>query len=297
MIYLVENVLGIGVFNGDDNFFDLSDENNLPVIKAALTTLSKHYDWSSLFIFMLMALPTFIVFRHSPRHTRHSLAQEFFIQVFNSTQFLCLMLLLAIINTFVGFYSTDGNIEMLVIIPFIMFYNYKQLFGYNFWGTLWRMAVCWLLWLILMGFVVLSLPEISHLYAGTPVKVEDALFIVSLVVTFIILTFFDNVFNQYDVKENQRSRKWHVLNVVMMVVTALLSWLSILVILRMLVSTKPKSLTAFVMFIILFLVSMAAFYFLYRRSKPAKQFKDSDNTNIENNEKREICLQDVEADS
>ena len=296
MVYLAEKVFGIVVFSSDDNFFDLTDEAFLPAINAVFTTLSKHYDWSSLFIFLLMALPTFIVFRHSPRHTRHTLPQEFFIQVFNSTQFLCLMFLWAVINIFVG-YKNEGNIELLVIIPFIMFYNYKQLFGYNFWGTLWRMVVCWILWFVLIGSIVLSLPEISHLYEGTPVKASDVFYLVMLVVTFIMITFFVNVFNLYDVKANQRSRKWHVLNVVMMVVTALLSWFFIMIIMRMIGPGMHHSFTAYAIPIILSLVSTTAFYVLFRRGKPAKTSKHAEDNNTGNYEKNEIRLQATEGDS
>ena len=83
VIYLLEKLLGFKVFDESD-ILDLSIDGTDSPINAAISQLTSRYDWGSLVIFLFMALPTFIVFRNSPRHTRHTLPQEFFIQVFSS---------------------------------------------------------------------------------------------------------------------------------------------------------------------------------------------------------------------
>lgn len=110
--------------------------------------ISIHLEWLFLFIFSLLILPTWLVFRHSPRNTRHTLPQGFFIQVFLTTEWIVWVF---IISSFVklagidlGYAEGSSGFEDLVmvsslfLIPVLVLVNYKQLFGYGWWGNVWR---------------------------------------------------------------------------------------------------------------------------------------------------------------
>ena len=296
VIYLTENLLGIEVFNANGGFFDLTDEDTPAAFKPVLETLSSHYDWSALFIFLFMALPTYIVFRHAPRHTRHTLPQEFFIQVFNSTQFLCLMLLWAIINIFVGFHDADDNIPMFVVIPLIMFYNYRQLFGYGFWGTLWRMVACWVLWISLLGTIVLSLNIPKYLLDGVADRQElsDIMIVVTTMMAFFMVAYFVNIFNQ-PVVNGQPGKVSRAINLIMMMVFALVSMILMLALLGLSASQKHSFKTLAIIAILL-IISLTLLYVLNRRRKALSK-KHFNEEKKESNEEREVRLQDIEGDS
>ena len=86
---------------------------------------------------VLAIIPTWVMFRYAPRNTRHSLPEGFFIQVLFSV-------LMVVLNFFLIYLVRVNLIAYNVIIAlFTMFYyivGYMQLFGYGFWGTLWREA-------------------------------------------------------------------------------------------------------------------------------------------------------------
>ena len=84
---------------------------------------------------VLAIIPTWILFRHSPRHTRHTIPEGFFIQVFLSVIQVVINILVipfAIINSDL----TTGIAALFIMLYYII--TYKQLFGYKLWGTLWR---------------------------------------------------------------------------------------------------------------------------------------------------------------
>ena len=103
---------------------------------------SKHYDWTALILLSFYILPVYVVFREAPRCGRHTLAEGFFIQVFMATQFLIYLILTGLVvflfpdisdNAFLLFFS--------VLVLLVHLRNYRQLFGYKVWGTLWRYVV------------------------------------------------------------------------------------------------------------------------------------------------------------
>ncbi|MBO7608953.1 MAG: DUF3667 domain-containing protein [Muribaculaceae bacterium] len=55
------------------------------LIDVAVDWFSANPSWGMMIVSIVIMLPTWFVFRHSPRHTRHSLPEGFFIQVFLST--------------------------------------------------------------------------------------------------------------------------------------------------------------------------------------------------------------------
>lgn len=96
-----------------------------------------HIDWFSLLILSSLIVPTWFVYRYAPVHSHHTLPQGFFIQVFNSTVFILITIFISIINC-----SDEVSGVLLFSLLFLhMLRTYKQLFGYNWWGTTWRLVV------------------------------------------------------------------------------------------------------------------------------------------------------------
>ena len=123
-------------------------ENPTPIEKFNVW-IGSNLGYGLLFLFLLMMLPTFIIFRYAPRHTRHTLPQSFFIQVFNAAQ-LILMMLICGLGYKVLMLSGEAEdiakwILFLVLAPSLLFINYKQLFGYGVWGTIWRSFCCFVI--------------------------------------------------------------------------------------------------------------------------------------------------------
>ena len=118
-----------------------------------------NYSWYALAMAMLAVFPTWVMFRYSPRHTRHSLPEGFFIQVFLAilmTVFSLLLIPLAMID--VTYYT-------LIIYFFYGVYYiivYKYLFGYGLWGTLWRSGFVLLAVILYMAAGIFTTTNISQ---------------------------------------------------------------------------------------------------------------------------------------
>ena len=101
-------------------------------MKVFVNWAENNQGWSTLLLFSMMILPTWVMFHHAPRCTAHSLPQGFFIQVFLST--LCMI------------FGTLAEVPhcglVAVLIPLYTVIAYHQLFGYGLWGTLWRVVLC-----------------------------------------------------------------------------------------------------------------------------------------------------------
>ena len=131
-----------GVFNND---FDFAGDKML-YIDNAFEWMNLHPDVMSIILLSLLIIPIYFIFRSSPRNTRHTLPQGFFIQVFTAIVFL-------IINMFDDITSLHWT--AFVLCNIWLYFAYKQLFGYGIWGTLWRLvaalACAHLLALIMLG--------------------------------------------------------------------------------------------------------------------------------------------------
>ena len=129
--------------------------------------VNAHYSWTLLCMSALAIFPTWIMFRYSPRNTRHTLPQGFFIQVF----FAVIQVTLSIFLIFIGMYSMilESAISTFVVMIYYVVV-YWQLFGYSLWGTLWRQAVVGSFVSLLGGAIVyLSFPvDFSELLPGGP---------------------------------------------------------------------------------------------------------------------------------
>ena len=117
-----------GVFNND---FDFAGDKML-LIDNAFEWMNLHPEVMSLILLSYLIIPIYFIFRFAPRNTRHTLPQGFFIQVFSAVAFL-------IFNIFDDVTSLHMVIFVLGNVWF--YFAYKQLFGYSWWGTLWRLAL------------------------------------------------------------------------------------------------------------------------------------------------------------
>lgn len=109
-------------------------------------SIKNNYSWYSLIMALLAVLPTWFMFRYSPRHTAHTLPEGFFIQVFLAVIMLVLSFLLmplVLVDLFLYSYLAMFFLGIYYIIV------YKYLFGYGLWGTLWRSGF------ILLGVILL----------------------------------------------------------------------------------------------------------------------------------------------
>ena len=119
-----------------------------------------HFSWMTLALSFMAILPTWVMFRYSPRNTRHTFPKGFFIQVF----FQIISTILAIL--FIPFNYFKSEVVSFLVLVILAILNavyyiigYMQLFGYGIWGTIWR-----------QGFVLLCglLSEFIFLYFVVP---------------------------------------------------------------------------------------------------------------------------------
>ena len=110
--------------------------------------------WSVLIVSSFFLLPTWFHFRNSPKHYHHTLPEGFFIQVFMSS----LMVMTAIVCKILD------CIELLLVSPCWYVIAYRQLFGYSWWGTLWRVSYCFIEGMIAIIFVAYA----ANVIMGAP---------------------------------------------------------------------------------------------------------------------------------
>ena len=149
-------VLGITV---DEDVKSAVKESSNDYSEAMSGFIDKNRGWAMLLVSTGLVLPMWVFFRYSPRHTRHTLPEGFFIMVF-----ACI---LTTIFNFIGafrLYMSTGVTILFFVLSFIVFISlFRQLFGYGLWGTLWRLggvascAVIMLLIVLTSVIVILSI--------------------------------------------------------------------------------------------------------------------------------------------
>lgn len=226
-VFLIGKFGGLELFDSTLGMAGVRDNENTP-FSQLLSWLAKHYDWASLFLYLAMALPTYFMFRYSPRHSYHTLPQEFFIQVFNSTQFLCVGFIWVLLLKLLGIEDTNMNLTKLILFPLLLFYNYKQLFGYGFWGTFWRLLCCYWLWMITL-FAIMNIDEgIIHLRNNASVgQVMKGFRLFIVPVGWLALSLFVfYVFNTWNKPFEKMRKKKTIVGNITLIVTATISFLS-----------------------------------------------------------------------
>ena len=115
--------------------------------------IRQHYSWAMLIMSVLTIVPTWIIFRNSPRNTHHTIPQGFFIQVLFQTLSIVLSLLTIPLDFTQSKFSTVAYESLIMAYYFV---GYKQLFGFGIWGTLWRQTlviICVILSFMLLVWV------------------------------------------------------------------------------------------------------------------------------------------------
>ena len=130
----------VGFNAGTDAAIDAST----PVLDKVFSWLASHPGWGDLALALIMILPTWVLFRFAPRHTRHTLPEGVFIQLF-MTSLLLLISIVAHIFHWLG-----------LLVPIYYYITYRQLFGYSRWGTIWRLMLSGIVWAIL--YVAITIP-------------------------------------------------------------------------------------------------------------------------------------------
>lgn len=134
-------------------------DKNYLIVEQLEVFFYKHYDWATMMLFSLFIVPTYFIFRFAPRCSHHTIPDGFFIQVFMSIKCLIYIVLLNIAD---GLFDVKNSHEYIIdiltfLLLLIMVYRtYKQLFGYGYWATLWR-VVTLLLSAVFSLFTLLSL--------------------------------------------------------------------------------------------------------------------------------------------
>ncbi|MBR5352345.1 MAG: DUF3667 domain-containing protein [Bacteroidales bacterium] len=104
------------------------------VVQMVFEWVSEHPAWNAMLISVAMIIPTWLFFRFAPRHTRHTLPEGIFIQLFMNILILVIVFL------------SDFFILLSLLIPVYYYIAYRQLFGYRPWGTIWRILLCFVVW-------------------------------------------------------------------------------------------------------------------------------------------------------
>lgn len=149
----------------EDETVAVTSTGAMYVVDSAINWLAAHPEWGFLLIFSFLILPTWFVFRHSPRNPRHTLPQGFFIQVFMTTQFFLWLLIISLVLACTGVNVLQAWIISIWFIPVMLLMDYMQLFGYGWWGTLWRLVSA-VLFLMLFLLLIVCIQRLVEVPAG-----------------------------------------------------------------------------------------------------------------------------------
>lgn len=141
---LVRSLFGIG-FSNDISFQSLSVEGR-NILENINNWSEQNKGWYYLILCLFFTIPTWVLFRHSPRHPRHTLVEGFFIQVFVFIIFLMFELLFMILGE-------KPRMFFSVVLFFYFVFTLGPVFGYNWWSTLWR-SVLVMITASLMQFMI-----------------------------------------------------------------------------------------------------------------------------------------------
>ena len=133
------------LFTAEDGSQEAAD-----VLNAMVQTADDYQAFLGVIMAVFMAIIARMVFSYSPRLGRVNMGECVFVQVWMVNQLLIVDIIDSIMDLVLGGSFDD----ILLPVPFI-YIAYKQLFGYGWWGTLWRTAVVQLL-LFVIFFIILA---------------------------------------------------------------------------------------------------------------------------------------------
>ncbi len=150
--------------------------------------LFKHIDWLILLLLSFFIYPTWVTFRCAPLHDHHTLPQGFFIQVFNSSFVLIILFLVGLFDSFL--LSEDITSTLFCVIVFLqLLRTYKQLFGYDWWSTIWRLLVVLTAGVVMfLACVVLSGFVMDTIFGDSDRSLRNGIkFILFIIITIVLL--------------------------------------------------------------------------------------------------------------
>ena len=140
------------------------EEEDLGELTEFYIWYRNHLSWTMLIIATFAILPTWVMFRYSPRHTRHTIPEGFFLQVFMQIIGIVLTFLLTPLD-----YIDSDILSFFPNIAVMVYYVivYKHFFGYSLWGTLWRQGFVLFCGLFTLGALI-AFPQIYRKLVNTP---------------------------------------------------------------------------------------------------------------------------------
>ena len=188
-VYIVTNIVS------PDEAADNSVKDSM-MIDYAFNFFEKHYDVGVMFIFSMLIIPTYFIFRFAPRCDHHTLPEGFFIQVFNSTIALLLILIITILDSLFSLLNPDESLSFVVLLAIailivVTYRSYHQLFGYSHWSTLWRVIAISISAVLTLGALIVLDYIFSNIKTGNNDHIVIKIFysfIPFLVTTVIIVT-------------------------------------------------------------------------------------------------------------
>lgn len=149
------DVLGIHV--ADEYGVSYIDQS-LEIVGDSFKWIQRNYSWFALLMAVLAIFPTWVLFRYSPRHARHTLPEGFFIQAFLSV----IMLVISLVGLPLGIMSPlVYTLTSFVLFGVYYLIVYHYLFGYGLWGTLWRCGFILLFVSFLTDMVVMAFSDLD----------------------------------------------------------------------------------------------------------------------------------------
>ena len=174
-----------------------NEDDSLYYFFKAIDWLQNNPGWGMMLLTMILILPTWALFRFAPRHTRHTLPEGIFIQLFMAT----LMLIISFI-IFVTSY------RMYLLIPLYYYCCYHQLFGYGFWGTSWRLVLCFLVWIVLfiiiISIAIVFSDIIKHGFSFSDIVIGSFVIIVTLLIIAAAILVFGYIVGKKQIREYEK---------------------------------------------------------------------------------------------
>ena len=161
VLALINNLIGETYVDNPDKSPGAGSDAFNALSHNFLDWMTNHIAWAALVAFSFFIIPVWFLFRQAPRYPRHTLPQGFFIQVFIGVQYLLYLLFLVLFFELIPSMSSNvgdaSGIMVSLILPVMLLVDYRQLFGYGWWGTLWRVLVSIPLMLIFFKMLQYSL--------------------------------------------------------------------------------------------------------------------------------------------
>ena len=129
-------------------------------VRSIFSMVNRFIDWSennralsSLFGALFVALMTSVVFRRPPARPDMNLAEHFVANILIDGQVFVLSLIYLI-----GYYAFTLKLTYTLppgVIPLVYLVDFRLLYGYSWWGTLWRLVALVALYLAIIFLLVL----------------------------------------------------------------------------------------------------------------------------------------------